>query len=86
MTHTPGALESYPVSSLPRITDIPSRAECGVTYTSLFRTLRLRYDTDRGSSKGASGGVVILSREGERWRRLIGESELVKLWNNEHAG
>ena len=44
----------------------------------------MRYDLNRDFKKVTSG-VVVLSRDGERWRRLIGESELVRLWNVEQA-
>lgn len=81
---TPGALESHPARSFPRSTDIPSRADCRLTFASLLGMLRARYDLNHDFKKEASG-VVVLSREGERWRRLIGESELVRLWNLEHA-
>lgn len=40
--------------------------------------LRTRYGI-AGESRQV--GVLVVSREGERWRRLLGEEKLIEMWN-----
>ncbi len=80
-----GSLDSSTPDMIPLTTDIANRADCRHTISSLLRSLRVIYGLQHVSARGASGGLVVLSREGERWRRLLQESDLVRLWNDEHA-
>jgi hypothetical protein len=80
-----GSLDSLPPDMIPLTTNMASRADCRLTISSLLQSLRVIYGLGHAPAMGASGGVVVLSREGERWRRLLKESDLVRLWNAEHA-